>query len=231
MVRPMPEHHTLFVAPSSAPCRAVLLHHRLLGAGAPELEIVEIDLADRDRVAATVGPHNPLQCVPTLVTPWGPIWESRACMRYLEAIIPEPVFYPLDVFRRAVVDRLLDWDLGTLYRAVSSVVYPQIFGDAQEPTAEDLERLDKATRFLDVQQLGDDRAFLTGPNLTIADICCAMTLSLLRLIGLELDDVPNMTAWQARVASLEAFAEIDAPFQTWVESVQQPEPEPAAAQG
>lgn len=212
----MPE-HTLYVAPASAPCRAVLLHHHLIGASAPELGLVHVDLMAGEHQTDEFKRHNPLHCVPTLVTPWGPIWESRAIMRYLESIIPDPLLYPTGVFHRAVVDRLLDWDLGSLYRVVSSIVYSQIFA-GKEPATEDLEKLDAATRFLDQQQLGDGRAFLTGSTLTIADVSCAMTLSLLRLVDLEIDDVPRMAAWQNAVANLPGYDQVDAPFQSWIDS-------------
>lgn len=210
----MPEQHTLYVAPASAACRAVLLHHRLLHS--PALDIVEIDLSKGEQHSDEFLRQNPLHCVPTLITPWGPLWESRAIMRYFESIIPDPVLYPSLVYHRAVVDRLLDWDLGTLYRAVSSVVYPQVFSD-KEPTADELDRVAAAVRFLDKDQLGDGRAFLTGDLLTIADLSCSMTLSLLRLIDLEIDELPYLTAWQARVAQIDGASEVDAPFQAWVE--------------
>jgi glutathione S-transferase len=208
----------LFVAPASAPCRAVLLHHHLLGQSAPALEVVPLNLADGEHKQPEVLRANPLHTVPTLLSPWGPLSESRAIMRFMEALCPEPVGYPTGVYHRAIVDRLLDWDLGSLYRVVSSIVYPQIFSGI-DPKPEDLDKLNEATRFLDQKQLGDGRQFLTGAQWTIADISCAMTLSLLRLAGLEVDDVPRMAEWQQRVASLDGHAEIDGPFQGWIASL------------
>lgn len=214
----MPEQtHTLYVSPASAPCRAVLLHAHLCERR-PELEVIEVDLSEGDHKTPEFLRNNPLHCVPTLVTPWGPLWESRSIMRYLEALLPEPRLYPIAAYHRAVVDRLLDWDLGTLYRTISSIVYPKVFRD-EDPSSDDLDKLNDATRFLDQKQLGDGRAFLTGAVPTIADISCAMTLSLLRLIGLEVDDVPRMTQWTERVALLDGFDQVDAPFQTWVDSL------------
>ncbi len=228
----MPE-HKLYVAPASAPCRAVLLHaHLLSGSNGPELEVLPVDIAKDEHKEASFLTNNPLHCVPTLVTPWGPLWESRAIMRYIEALLPDPRLYPTGVYHRAVVDRLLDWDLGTLYRAVSSIVYPKVFDD-RDPATEDLDKLNDATRFLDQKQLGDGRAFLTGAAPTIADISCAMSLSLLRLAGLEVDDVPRMTQWQGRIALLDGHDEVDAPFQAWIDSFSEPQskdPEPAEAE-
>lgn len=218
----MPE-HTLYVAPASAPCRAVLFHHHCIGAVAPEIEIRTVDLMAGDHKSAAFLRRNPSHCVPTLLTPWGPLWESRAIMRYFESIIPEPRMYPTNVYHRAVVDRLLDWDLGSLYRTISSIVYPQAF-HGEEPKDEDLQKLDERTRFLDQAQLGDGRSFLTGEALTIADISVAATLSLLRLIDLEVDDVENLAAWQQRIAGLPGYAAFDAPFQQWIKSMRGKDP-------
>ena len=181
----MPE-FTLYMAPASAPCRAVLFHHSLLGPGAPELDIVQVDLSPDAPKLPDLLRSNPLHKVPTLVTPWGPLWESRAIMRFLESLCPEPVGYPLATFHRASVDRLLDWDLGTLFLCVSGIVYPQVMKN-EEPDPKLLDQLNEATRFLDQKQLGDGRAFLTGNSWTIADLSCHMTLSLLRLIELEME--------------------------------------------
>ena len=209
----------LFVAPASAPCRAVLLHHHLLGDNAPVLDIHPVDLAQNEHKSPEFLRHNPLHSVPTLVTPWGPLWESRAIMRLIESLSPEPGGYPLESFHRAVVDRLLDWDLGTLYRTISTIVYPKAFR-GEDPSADDLDKLSDAMRFLDQKQLGDGRLFLTGNTWTIADVSCHMTMSLLRLIGLEIDDIPRVTEWNARIAALPGYAEIDAPFVSWIESLQ-----------
>jgi glutathione S-transferase len=219
----------LFVAPASAPCRAVLLHHHLLGQAAPTLEVVPLNLGQGEHKQPEVLRANPLHTVPTLVSPWGPLSESRAIMRFMESLCPEPVGYPTGVYHRAVVDRLLDWDLGSLYRVVSSIVYPQVFSGV-DPNPEDLDKLNDATRFLDQKQLGDGREFLTGAQWTIADISCSMTLSLLRLAGLEVADVPRMAEWQRRVAALDGHAEIDEPFQQWIASLSGDVHEPAAAE-
>lgn len=218
MLHGMPE-FTLYMAPASAPCRAVLLHHSLLGGMAPDLEIVPLDIADGAHKTPELLRNNPLHTVPTLVTPWGPLWESRAIMRFMESLCPETVGYPTATFHRAVVDRLLDWDLGTLYRCVSSIVYPKAYQD-EEPAPHFLDALNDATRFLDQKQLGDGRAFLTGNTWTIADLSCHMTLSLLRLINLEVDDIPRIAEWNARMLQLPGWGQIDGPFRAWIDDIQ-----------
>jgi glutathione S-transferase len=136
-------------------------------------------------------------------------------MRFLASICQEPVGYPTATFHRAIVDRLLDWDLGTLYQCVSRLVRSQA-SDEGGPSPDDLDELNEATRFLDQKQLGDGRDFLTGNAWTIADLSCHMTLSLLRLIGLDIDDIPRIVDWERRMMQLPGWGEVDQPFQEQV---------------
>lgn len=207
----MPE-FTLYQAPASARCRAVLLHHRLLGQTAPELELVEVDDSPEAPRLPDLLRNNPLYTLPTLVTPWGPLWESRTIMRFIESLCPEPVGYPLATFHRASVDRLLDWDLGTL-----SPRLVRAFDTEGDLVPEMVADFHDAMMFLERKQLGDGRAFLTGNAWTIADLSCHMTLSLLRLLGVQLGDVPRVDEWNARMRALPGWDEIDAPFQALLE--------------
>lgn len=214
----MPEQHALYMNAASAPCRAVLLHHHLVADAFGPLELIEVDLANREYTPNFLQ-CNPLHTVPTLVTPWGSLWESRAILRYIEASLPCPRLSPSGLYARAVVDRLLDWDLGTLYRAVSDIVYPAVFGGVS-PSHDNLDALTAAVQFLNERQLGDGRPYLCGASLSIADISIAMTLSLLRLVDLEqLDNVPNMSMWLYRMTEIDGYGEIDRPFQAWIDQI------------
>lgn len=71
---------------------------------------------------------NPFHVVPTLEDSDGfVVWESRAIAAYLiqsrgkgEGVAEE--LYPSDLKKRITVDKFLQYDLGTLYRAISDVV-------------------------------------------------------------------------------------------------------------
>jgi glutathione S-transferase len=222
----MPEPFTLYITPPSAESRAVLLHHALMGLAAPELKTVNVDLSS-DAVPPEFLRANPLRTLPTLLTPWGPLWGSRTIMRFLAALCPDSIGYPTSVFHRASVDRLLDWDLESLSRCVNTIVSGKILED-KEPSYELLDELRDAVRFLDQKQLGDGRSFLTGNDCTIADISCHTSLSMLRALPLEIDDIPRVSAWQERMIELPGWDRIDAPFQHEIQSEAVSEPDPPA---
>lgn len=229
--------HTLYLSRGSAPCRAVLYHLSristksvvteglfLIGDVAKptaEIQIVDVDLNGGAHVEVLQG-INPLHCLPTLETPFGPLWESRAVMLYLAELAqtenPDAwTFYPRKLYQRATVNRLLDWDQGTMYRAIGEAVYPLVF-QGEEPSDMKLAALAKVVTHLDENELSDGRPYLTGHDMTVADISIAMGLSMLRLAGLEVDDVPHCESWLARMNQSPGWAEVNAfAFDAWVE--------------
>lgn len=225
--------HVLHIAPASAPCRAVLLHHALLGAQAPELQIEVVDLQQGQHKAPPFIEINPRHCVPTLQTPYGPLCESRAIMIYLADLAQQAdpngwTCYPRTVYHRARVHELLDWDQGSFYKAVGEAVYPKAFRN-EEPTHEQLDALKNVFSHLDQHLLGGDAAFLTGDMPTIADISVAMGATMLRLANLEVADMPNVEAWQEKMSRLQGWAEVNGAFEQWVASMTEPADAPAEA--
>lgn len=209
---------TLYIMPGSSSCRRVLLTLKALGDAAPEVEIKHVDLQEGDHMSDEFLALNPLHCVPTMSTPRGGAWESRALMRYLVGKAGGHEIYPADIEHRAEVDRLLDWDLGTGYKAIGGFVYPQVFRQ-EEPTEETSDKLREVLHFLDRHQLKDERHFLTGAELTLADLCIAANLTMLELVGFEIDDYPRVVAWKQRIAELPYWAEVNAPFEAWKASM------------
>ena len=78
---------------------------------------------------------------------------------------------------RGKVDYLLNWDLGTFYKAITEVAGPKLgFMEAKSDT----EKIDKAlSDTLDFfeNHIATDK-FLAGENMTVADISIACSLSL-----------------------------------------------------
>ncbi len=209
---------TLHVMPGSSSCRRVLLTLKALGDAAPEVEIKHVDLQKGEHMTDEFLGLNPLHCVPTMKTPRGGAWESRALMRYLVAKAGGHELYPDNPEDQVEVDRLLDWDLGTGYKGIGGYVYPQVFRQ-EEPTEEALDKLRETLHFLDRHQLKDDRQYLAGDKLTLADLCIAANLTMLELVGFEIDDYPRLLAWKQRMTQLPYWAEVNAPFEAWKSAV------------
>jgi glutathione S-transferase len=216
----MPKHR-LHVSLGSAPCRATLLLLRQLDG--LDVEVVPLDLSENEHLTPEFLAINPRHCVPTLETPYGALTESRAIMMYLaelagmgaEGATP---WFPRRIWARAKVTEWLDWDQGSFYPAIGEIVYPQVFGDVEEPSMEALTGLDGVLRHLNDSLA--DREYLVGASPTVADLSIAAGITMLELVGLEVDDVPHIDRWLSRVQELSGWSEVDAPFQGWVQSVQ-----------
>ena len=78
---------------------------------------------------------------------------------------------------RAKVDYLLNWDLGTFYKAVTEVAGPKLgFMEAQSDTTKIDKALSDTFAFFE-NHIATDK-FLVGDNMTVADISIACSLSL-----------------------------------------------------
>lgn len=65
---------------------------------------------------------NPQHCVPTLQDGDLTVWESRAIMTYLiDAKAPGNTMYPTDVSRRARINQMLYFDMGTMYTRIRNI--------------------------------------------------------------------------------------------------------------
>lgn len=215
--------HVLHVAPASAPCRAVLLHHALLGNAVPALDLHAIDLQAGQHKTPEYLAMNPRHCVPTLETPYGALCESRAIMIYFADLAQQKdpqawTLYPRTLYQRARVHELLDWDQGSFYKAVGGVVYPQVFEKKAVGSAE-LDVLEGVLHYLDDHVLGHGGTFLTGDKPTIADISIAMGATMLDLCGMAIPQgLHRVPAWLYTMTRFAGWAEVNAPFRAWVEA-------------
>ncbi|GBO03184.1 Glutathione S-transferase 1, isoform D [Araneus ventricosus] len=96
-------------------CRSVLMLSKRLNI---KLNVKEVDLERKEHKTPEYGKMNPQHCVPTIDDNGFYLWESRAILAYLaNKYAPDSPVYPKDPKERAIVDRLLYFDIGTLYKA------------------------------------------------------------------------------------------------------------------
>jgi len=191
-----------YYVPGSAPCRIVMLTAKALGV---DLNLKLVNLQEGEQLKPEYLKMNPQHTVPTLDDNGFYLWESRAIATYLaNKYGKDDSLYPKDPQRRAVIDRLLYFDGCTLYSSFAAYYYPQVFGGAP-PNAEKLAELKKSLSYLETF-LGDKK-YVTGDQLTLADLSLVATISTLELIDLKFEDWPKVSAWLGRLKQLPYYKE------------------------
>lgn len=193
----------LYYMLESPPCRTVMAIARLIGV---ELELKRVDLSKKEQLNEEFVKVNPFHVVPTLEDSDGfVVWESRAIAAYLiqsrggKDNPKAEELYPSELKKRITVDKFLQYDLGTLYRAISDVVYG-IFTTGQL-NAEKVPRLEEVLKTLESYISGSGGPFLTGDQVTLADISISLSLTMLDLVPpVDLAaSYPAVAAWNAKV--------------------------------
>jgi len=178
---------------ASAPARAAQLTAAHLGL---ELNLKPLDLFAGDQMKPDFLAINPQHCVPTLVDGDLKLWESRAISAYfVNQYGKDDSLYPKDPKKRAQVDMLLYFDMGTLYDRFGKWAYPVMFSGATVDPSK-LEKVQEALGYLNGYLEGNTYAI--GGDITIADHALAATVSTFKAAGVDLSAHPNVTAWLER---------------------------------
>jgi glutathione S-transferase len=181
----------LYDAPRCPYCARVRI---VLAEKGIEADVVEIDLSDRP---AWIYAKNPTGRVPVVEEADGvPLPESAVIMEFLEERYPEPPLLPPDPADRAAVRLLVfrDHDLTDPYYA---------FRRGEEGAREELEA---ALRRFDA--LLGERPYLGGAEYGLADIAYVPWFLRARdMLGVELDGLPALVDWLARLEDRPAIAD------------------------
>lgn len=194
----------------SAPCRAV---HLTLKALKVAYEEKHIDLLKAENKRPWFIRLNPRHTVPTIQDSGFVLWESRAIMQYLVnkyATEENQHLYPKEPEERGSVDRMLFFDMGTLYHAIKEYFGPKLYqGLAPDPEKENLlkQSLDYLDSFLDKNK-EDGKLFLCTDKMTIADISVVASLTELDALDYPYKCYGDVYNWVERVkAQLPFFKE------------------------
>lgn len=184
----------------SPPCCIVYVTAKFLNLN--DIEWIRVDLSQQEHLKPEFQAINPFHCVPTFIDDDGfKIWESRAIATYLiQKHKPDCQLYPAgDLKTRTLIDRWLQYDLGTLYRALSDVVYG-IFrvGKADmEKLPRYFEVMDLVEKYLESQQF-DYFAGTAEP--TLADISTFFTLGLTKMLSeMDFSKYGRISAWYEKM--------------------------------
>ncbi|KAL7637602.1 UNVERIFIED_CONTAM: hypothetical protein RMT77_012331 [Armadillidium vulgare] len=177
----------------SAPSRAVMLLAKNLGVN---LNKKHFDLFKKEQMNPEFLAINPQHCVPTLVDGDFVLWESRAICTYIASRYgKDDSLYPNDPRTRAQIDRLLYFDMGTLFKRFGDYIQPIVF-KGEEPDTEKSRLVHEALEWLDRFIEGHD--FVVGNKLTVADYALIASVSTFIEAGIDLSGHPNVKNWADR---------------------------------
>jgi glutathione S-transferase len=140
------------------------------------------------------------------------VCDSNAICEYLEETRPERPLLPQDPRARAEVRRLVAWFDDKMHREVTAnLVEERVMKKIRGGGGPDSARIRAGSRNLLVHLeyvgwLADQRRWLAGEELTLADFAAAAHLSCLDYIGyVDWDAAPSARAWYQRIKSRPAF--------------------------
>lgn len=143
---------------------------------------------------------NPQHCVPTIKDHSNGLvlWESRAIMAYLvNQYAAGHSLYPSDAKERALVDRALYFEAGTLYPNQAAAFYTQFWG---KPIDEEKKKVYYEKIDILNKTIGDQK-YVTGATKTLADLSLMATLVAAETVGADLSPYENVSRWLKSIRS------------------------------
>lgn len=159
---------------------------------------------------------NPACAVPVLVEPEGkPLWDDNAICEYLEEVYPSPTFLGETAEQRAEVRRLVAWfdkkfGAEVTKNLVGEKIEKRFFGKTT-PNSNAIRAGKQNVHYhLDyIAYLCEQRNWLAGQHLTLADITAAAHISCVDYLGdIPWKDHPGAHDWYARFKSRPSMREI-----------------------
>jgi glutathione S-transferase len=151
--------------------------------------------------------RNPTGLVPTISDDDFTLWESNTIVRYLAAKHGAGSLWPEDPAQRALADKWMDFQLGTIFPAFKGALIGLV---RTPPDQRDEEKIGASVRgtagvlpVLD-GHLGE-HDYVAGSSLTMGDV--ALGSLVYRWLELDIDrpDLPSLQAWHERLAERPAY--------------------------
>ena len=152
---------------------------------------------------------NPHGKVPVLKDGDTVLWESHAILRYLASLhAKNHAFWPENIAERAHVDAWMDWSQTTLQMDFLTGVFWGYYRTPEpQRNAQSVERSVArcAGHFRLLDAILDDKKWLFGEKMTLADITIGTHLYRYFEIDIERPDIPNIENWYARLQQRPAY--------------------------
>ncbi|XP_042900875.1 glutathione S-transferase 1-1-like [Parasteatoda tepidariorum] len=182
-------------SPICPACRSVLMAADYLRL---EIDVISYNLSTGEFKTPEYKKMNPTLTLPTIEDDGFYLYEGRAVLAYmLNKYAPESPVYPSDPAERAVVDRMLYFDSGTLYRTQWGVMTPMVY---QNKPADPEKVKDFENTFKLLNGFLEKTAYVAGNHITIADFAIVANLSSIKFwLDYSFDKYPKISAWMAKM--------------------------------
>lgn len=201
----------LYGHPLSSCTRKALI---VAGEKAATIELITIDLLTGEHKQPPHLARHPFGVIPVLEHDDFQLIESRAIIRYLDAVLPGPSLVPADPRARARMDQWLSVDQAYVAPRTSALVGQCIVGPhlgrAPDPAVVEAEQrgLGRALAVID-RALADQR-YLAGDALSLADVSLMPYVAATQLLRAEavIADLRYLQRWWAEVSARPAWRDI-----------------------
>ena len=148
---------------------------------------------------------NPNALVPTIEEPNGfTLWESNSILRYLARTrAPGSTVYPIEPRLAANCERWMDWQLSALNRPMTTVFFTFVrIPEAQRDlSATEKARVEAAAHWQMVDAHLAGRPYVTGQELTLADITLGIYAHRWFALPIVRPEMPALRGWYDRLVT------------------------------
>ncbi len=173
-----------------------------------------VDLEAGEQRSAAFLAMNPLGGIPALtIEGRQPLTQSLAILEYLEETVPQPPLLPPDPYGRARVRSIALMMAADTHPFITPRVRKYLTGasgfDMDGWKAWQTHWFTTGLQALEARLLAEPEtgAFCHGDTATLADICLASIIAVMRVFKITVADVPTVDAIMARCEAIPAFAE------------------------
>ena len=151
--------------------------------------------------------RNPTGLIPTISDDGFTLWESNTIVRYLSAKHGAGSLWPENPETRALADKWMDYQLGTLWPAFKDAVLDLVRTPPEQRDPAKIEASVQGTAealaVLDAHLEGNE--YVAGSSLTMGDV--ALGSSVYRWLNMEIErpQMPGLEAWHARLGERPAY--------------------------